>query len=524
MGQPYWLRRWVQEGSIPVMQFEMVPGETLKEALGFAGGFTFEGFSGSLTLKRASTTGEVLVRDLALSEPLSAIALQQGDIVTALPQRNLAEPVVHVTGWARVLGMFPCVAGQSVGAFLKQHALLLPDTYLERGELVRTKADGTKQFFAFNPSKAMAGDAMHDLKLEVRDAIELYRVGDMKLTRTVEVVGPVPRPGQFDFIEGMRVSDLLFRAGTLKKGANTLVAELIHSRDGKAGEILRLDLSKLVSSEGSSPVELRDDGVNPLLQPFDRLSIFQKPDFHFHRAVTLSGQVNRPGLYELDNDKTTLRDLIARAGGLTDQAMPVGGIFLRSMNQADPDRARTSVLTNLNSVNDPTANGVNEILQRLNETKRSSSPSNSNLEPNPLLHALDTKNTARMVVDMPGLLAGKAGSEIELQDGDEILFPRKTNFAYVVGETASPFAAYQVQAGTKVKDLLRLAGGPTRNADTYNIRLLKADGRIIESWVRSASVEPGDAILVPQRIKKDLNWQENLAALTPLAILINTFK
>jgi protein involved in polysaccharide export with SLBB domain len=94
----------------------------------------------------------------------------------------------------------------------------------------------------------------------------------------------------------------------------------------------------------------------------------------------------------------------------------------------------------------------------------------------------------------------------------------------VVGETASPFAAFQVAQGMTVKDLLAMAGGPTRNADKGNIRLLKADGRIVDSWVKGKRVEAGDAVLVPQRIRNDVAWQSTLAALTPLAILINAFK
>jgi hypothetical protein len=37
-------------------------------------------------------------------------------------------------------------------------------------------------------------------------------------------------------------------------------------------------------------------------------------------------------------------------------------------------------------------------------------------------------------------------------------------------------------------------------------------------------VEPGDAVLVPQVVRRATNWQENLAALTPLAILINAIR
>jgi len=94
----------------------------------------------------------------------------------------------------------------------------------------------------------------------------------------------------------------------------------------------------------------------------------------------------------------------------------------------------------------------------------------------------------------------------------------------VIGETASPFASYKVAPDTRVKDLLQLAGGTTRNADTSNIRLMKADGRIIDRGVAGQPVEPGDAVLVPQRIQREVSWQENLYALTPLAILINALK
>ena len=71
-----------------------------------------------------------------------------------------------------------------------------------------------------------------------------------------------------------------------------------------------------------------------------------------------------------------------------------------------------------------------------------------------------------------------------------------------------------------VSDMLKLAGGTTRNADTWNIRLLKADGRIVDSWVNSKAVEPGDTVLVPQRFKRDTSWQENMVALTPVAMVI----
>jgi hypothetical protein len=201
--------------------------------------------------------------------------------------------------------------------------------------------------------------------------------------------------------------------------------------------------------------------------------------------------------------------------------MPANAIYLRAIGTLDPDRNRASVLAGLGDT-DPTSNGINEVLGRLNEVKRT--PVSGALMINPLLHTLKVNNLTRMVVDIPGILAGDKNLNLELQDGDEIIFPRKTEVAYVVGETASPFSSFKVTPGMKVRDLLELAGGPTRNADTWNIRLLKADGRIMDRWLNGATIGPGDAVLVPQRIRRDVQWQENLGALTPIAILLQAFK
>ncbi len=517
-GKPVWLARWLTDGRAPVMQFEMLPGETVQDALRFAGGFALEAFSGALTLRRVGPSGAMAVTEVPAG---AAMELQRGDTLTALPVRDTAEGAVTLAGWTRVQGLFALKEGQRVGEFLNSLSALLPDTYLERGELVRTNVDGTRSYMPFNVARALAGEAGHSLPLSKGDAIELYRIGDLRLPLTLTVNGPVTRPGTFPFIQGMRASDLLFRAGVPLRSANLFVAELARSREGKPSLVKGLDLTRLLSDPDRSPVDLKDDNINPLLEPFDQLSIYAKPDFRPHRSITLSGQVVRPGIYELDSASTNLRDVVARAGGLTPEAMPSGGIFLRSLGGTDPEKKRANAIAGVEQ-SDPTSNGVNEILTRLDETKRM--PTTGALMTSPLLHGLTAGTLNRMVVNMPGLLAGDPAAEVELQDGDEVIIPRKTGVAYVVGETASPFASYKVAPGMKVKELIGMAGGPTRNADTWHIRLLKADGRILDTWVNGRVVEPGDAVLVPQRIRRDVTWQENLAALTPLAIMINAVR
>lgn len=519
-GRPEWLRRWEDLGQAPSMKFEMKPGETVASMMAFAGGLLPEAGEGTLTLRR-STPGGILEGQTLSATAAGATSLQRGDTLSALPRREVVGRVVTLAGWARVPGPFARTEGLTVGALLRREQEVLPDTYRARGELLRTSADGKTTLLAFDIDRALAGDPAHDLRLEDRDRIELFRVRDLRMLQTVRISGPLTRPGLFPWHKGMRVSDLIFRGGVPKKSANRMVAELARAREGQPSEVRKLNLEGLLSTEDRSPVALLDEALNPVLHPDDQVSVYEKPEYRTHRVVRLSGQVARPGEYALDGETRTLRQVLQRAGGLTPEAMPQAGIFLRRLEKSESSVARAAEESGL-STQDPTAKGVNEILQRLSETKRQ--PTTGLLLQNPILHGLAVGSLNRLVVNFQGALKGDDAADVELQDGDEVVIPRKTQAAYVVGETASPFGTYKVAPGTSVKDLLSLAGGLTRNADSWNIRLLKADGRILDSWVNSRKVEPGDTVLVPQRIRRDSTWQENLNALTPIALILNAVK
>jgi len=519
--QPLWLTGWQVDGETPRMQFEMLPGETVADALRFAGGLVAQAFAERLSLRRLGPLGKLEVVDVPLLQGAAPVALERGDVLSALPLREQGESAVQVRGWVRVPGLFARREGLRVGDLLKRENQLLPDTYLGRGEIVRTAPSGITSYLAFDVAKASAGDPAHNVLLEDRDRVDLYRLEDLRLRQTVKVLGPVSRPGTFAFHEGMRASDLLFQAGVPLQQADRFVAELAHTREGQPSEIRTLELSRLLSSEQSSPVNFQDDAINPRVEPFDQLSVFEKPDYRAHRVVKISGQVARPGSYSLDKDGMGLRDLVARAGGFTSEAMPKGAIFLRRLGSLDPEKRRAQKLAGI-EISDPTGNGVNEVLERLGETKRQ--PLTGQLLKTPVFHGLATGAVNRMVVNLVAAVGGDLEADVTLLDGDEIVIPRQTDAAYVVGETASPFAAFKVKEGMSVRELLRLAGGTTRNADTWSIRLLKADGRIPDSWVSGRKVEPGDAVLVPSRVRRDVSWQENLAAITNLAVMYAAIK
>jgi protein involved in polysaccharide export with SLBB domain len=546
-----WIQHWLDQGIAPRLQFELLPSETVADVLRYAGGLLDYAYQDTLTLRRRGPGGIARVLSLPVDDAatLQATHLQRGDLLSALPSREDMLRAVTVQGWAQSPGRFARSENLRVGDMLRRDHQALPDTFLGRGEILRTRKDGSKTYLSFQVDRAMAGDPTENVLLEDRDQVELYRSTDFIQDRTVTVSGPMTRPGDFPFYQGMRAADLLFRAGTPLRSANEMGGELARFKDGKISEVIPLDLSPLLTTELQNPAMLRDDQANPPLQPDDRISVFEKPNFRIHRIVTLGGEVGKPGDYVIDSPSLTLSQLIKRAGGLTAEAMPRAGFFVRNPKALDPPAGsgvpglagaggsgstQSPPPQNANGQGgslqagspqggtwqaDPTAMGINEILSRMAETKRQ--PVTGQIQNTPLLHGLVSNHSNRLVVDFEAALSGVPGADVELEDGDVIIIPHKTDSVYVVGETVSPFGVYKAASGLTVSRLLDLAGGTTRNADTWNIRLLKSNGRIIDHRVKKQDVEPGDVVLVPQKIRRDTTWQENLQALTPLAILFN---
>ncbi len=510
-------RRVPEQGSLLV---ELLPQETLADLVQWAGGLQSMAHGKLVTLQRVDpSTGSMTVRNVA-QEParMAAVPMREGDVVRALARLDRQEGQIEVTGHVRVPGLYGYEPGMKVKDLLEANQLIMPTTYMGRGELLRTLPDMTTHLYTFEVGKALAGDPAHNLALGSRDRLEFYDLTSFRLWKRVTVLGPFTKPGVYDWHEGMRASDLIFRAGIPKINADRFYAELARTKDGKTSKVTRLDLGKLLSDERKSVVQGKDDGVDPVLEPYDQITLFEVPGFKMHRTVHISGQVLRPGVYTIEEEKFTLGALVKRAGGLTGDAMPAGGIFLRAAVKAKDLTSKDLEATGVDP-NDPTTNGINEILGRLNETKRSRDGLTA-LQ-TPLLHGLVKGRLNRLVVDFEAAVRGDGRRDVELMDGDEIVIPRKVDNVYVVGEVASPFSSFVVKSGDSVSDVIALAGGLTRNADKGQIRLLKADGRILDSWVMGRRAEPGDAILVPQRLRTQSNWQDNLQALTPLALLIN---
>ncbi|EHH2482002.1 OtnA protein [Vibrio parahaemolyticus] len=304
-----------------------------------------------------------------------------------------------------------------------------------------------------------------------------------------EVFGEVKHPGRYPITPRMTVSTLIEAAGGLTYNAFTINAELartaINSADERAYiDVERIDLRKAIQGSAS------DDAI---IVGRDRLNILEKPNVKLQSTVTLQGEVRFPGTYTVRQGET-LRELLERAGGLTEFAHPQGAIFTREalrlqeqklLNQYAADmRAETAKKTfradsNMGSViSDP-----DKTLKFVEEASRS-------------------KALGRMVVQLNRILKGERSADFMLEDGDFLFVPTFRNTVSIMGEVQVPIT-YLLDNKLNVDDYLNKAGGAKKQADEDRIFVVRADGSVYKPssgyWFgnNKEELKAGDTIVVP---------------------------
>lgn len=210
-------------------------------------------------------------------------------------------------------------------------------------------------------------------------------------------------------------------------------------------------------------------------------------------AVLLTGEFNSPGLYTIRKGER-LSELVARAGGLTEQAYPYGAVFtrrsVREQQQEGFQRTARELNTSLlalaaqENVNGQSIVAAGDLIQTLSETKA----------------------VGRMVVEAdPRVLAQRPDLDPTLDGGDTLHIPKKPTYVLALGDVSNP-GAVQFQPGKSVSEYVAEAGGTQSTADDGRVFLVLPNGSAqpVRSsfWRRSSAVvPPGSTIIVPKNLQ-----------------------
>lgn len=316
-----------------------------------------------------------------------------------------------------------------------------------------------------------------NLKTAFRD-VDNVRVFVKEQQLLISVQGYVVKPGEYTLPSGSNIQMFLYEAGGLRAGAQ--LDKIIVKRGNKNIEFdykLFLDTgddSKLPTLESldvlfvpASPL------VGNIEQVFDAAKLANSGDSaDSARAIKVFGEVNAPGSFTY-KPNMTLVDVVMRAGGVTRYA---------SVEQIRVITNNTPVMFNLKRY-------------------------------------LDSGDQSLLPEVLPGTTIFVPKQEEEIKAG--------ANVVYVMGEVAHP-GAYEGKKGASFMDILANAGGPTRFAESRQIRVIKADGGVINfdltahteglSNQRVPAVGPGDAIFVPE--KTDMNEKSWLKVAPSRAVAV----
>ena len=494
--------------------YELKQGQTIADLLSLAGGVLPDADPVVARLERIDSQRQRTVLDLDLSAPSGgATTLHAGDVLTVPKVLDELTGTVTLEGYVQRPGQSAWREGMRltdlVGSLdaLKLNAdkryVLIRREHLPGRRIEVLSADLSQAFAARGSASdpmLQSGDHVIVFSLQSDRGTELssvmrelkMQVRDNRAIPTAFINGRVRAPGEYPLQDSMTITDLIRAGGGLDDSAFTGEAELIRyevvNGEKRETEVLKLNLAAALAGDAESNVTLR---------PYDTLTVQRTPEWTDRGLVQVRGEVRFPGTYPLRKGET-LRSVIERAGGLTEDAYPLGTIFTRVEVRQQQQQQIESLAKRMQSDLSVLA------LQNAQSTVSQNQSNNTLALGQSLLSQLQNSTaTGRMVINVDAAMNASSGSpdDLLLEDEDTISVPRLKQFVTVVGEVQNP-TAHVWRKGQNRDDYLQLSGGTTRNVDKDRIYVVRADGSVATAqsgWLKSGNVDiqPGDTVVAP---------------------------
>jgi polysaccharide export outer membrane protein len=358
--------------------YEMIFSEGLGDLIRMAGGIMPTAYLERVQIERVKNHQEKVLIDLDLSQTsgptFPETPLQDGDLVKVFAIHGRIKDVVSLVGSVRHPGDYEYKDGMRVIALLPDPELL-PESYLDRAEVIRLRTDFTNEVIPFSIRKLKAGEADQDIPLKAGDRVVVST--EKRKAGSVTLSGEVLRAGTYTLTPGERLSSVIRRAGGYTSNAylpgalfirktvrereetelNTfmklqeerLLAEssAIAAGGGGAGAVSeqqalaeRRDLLKVIASKVSlgrvvvhldQPDKLEGTTSDTILEDGDSLHIPSPPS----SVVVLGSVRNSTGI--LYREGADVSYYINQAGGPTEQANPKAIYVIKADGSALPD-------------------------------------------------------------------------------------------------------------------------------------------------------------------------------------------
>ena len=476
--------------------FEVLPGEGFADVLQFASGFTDTAYKASVKVYQRNDKERKLL-DLT-ANAFKEYVPQTGDLFVVSKILNRYQNRVTISGAVFRPDVYELSPDLKVADLIRKADGLKEDAYTARGQIVRLEEDLTRSIASFDIKKALANDKDNNLFLRREDEVLISSVLDLRDTFKVSIQGEIRFPGQYNYVRNLTLKDLILQAGSFTDAAykNIEIARLI-KRDSIALTDYRA--SSIINTEVSG--DLSSASADITLEPFDVVTIRRKAGYTLPESVTVSGQVQYPGLYALRSSNERISDLINRAGGYSPNAYPAGAYLKRYKTELEKQQSDAVVKKLQKTVKDTLNNSINGLQM---EIKREYDQIPLDLE---------------QIVKHPNSV-----EDLILKSKDELIIPKFDGEVRISGSVLSvtqvPFTLK-----TSLKDYLDQAGGFSADAWRRKTYIVYANGKAATTkhflfFKFYPKVLPGSEVVVPKKAeKKGTNAGEIIGISSALASL-----
>jgi protein involved in polysaccharide export with SLBB domain len=473
--------------------YELREGTTLGSAVEMAGGLTTTADGQKAVVERIENHNIRRVEEFPFDGPGLERALKDGDVVRIFSLSPHFENAVTLRGNVAHPGRVQWHSGMRLRDVIpNQDALVTRDYWRatnsvanaeERGDLPSSRDDGRTTKPAANRSEKVdervgeKGGETGNLESENPPASAKAATETTTAKLRQQIARNAPEINwDYAVIQRLNPQDLTTR-------------------------LVPFDLGKLVLQG--------DERNNLALEPGDVITIFSQNDLAVplekqSKFVRLEGEFRTAGVYQAEAGET-VRHLIARVGGFTANAYPYGAEFTRESVRVDQQKGLDRLIEQLEediSRNALTPSGVSPDEVADNRAKLEAQRQ--------LVEKLrEVKATGRVVLDLrPDSTGINDLPEITLEDGDRFVVPYRPATVEMLGAVYNK-NSFLYRREARLDDYLRRAGGPTRDADTARMFIIRADGSVLSKqsvkglWnggFASLRLMPGDAIVVPERL------------------------
>lgn len=471
------------------MYFEMKEGETLAQLIAYAGGFTSNANTASISVIRQN--GKRFEVSTVESGDFARFVLQNGDEVSVGRLQSRFENRVSVTGAVFFPGIYEHGEGlRTVRELVAKAGGLLPEAFTGRAVINREHDDRTLEVLSINLERVLSG-ADPDFVLRKNDELIIASKNILEDAGTMSIHGMVARPGVFPFAANTTVEDLIIMAGGLQNGASTARVDVTRLRKDATGMVVSDSLAELHSFSLKDGL-IADGEQGFVLEPYDEVVVHRSPAFVQPVHFTISGEVNFPGQYTMTGRGERLSDAVNKAGGLTQYSYADGARLLRTLSateQQQLEEARESLLIA----------GDTLSLNKINLTA----------------------GTYQIAIELGKALALPGSTyDVELREGDVLEIPTFNNTVKTSGAVMAPGAMTYVP-GRTASYYIRLSGGYAHRANRSYGYIVSMNGekRPLRGW---SSIQPGDELIIPMKEKKDVDVRSSVVAYSSAAASIAT--